>query len=390
MTTNPLRQLPGQGQSAWLDELTRDWLADGRLAEMIEADGLRGVTSNPSIFQQAIAASSAYDAQLRRLAARGLDAGAIYDALTLDDIRAACDVFLPLYQSTDGRDGLVSHEVSPDLAHDTWGTIREARRLWEAIGRPNAMIKIPATLEGLPAIQQCLEDGINVNVTLMFSLAHYDAVAEVYLRAMEARLAAGLPLDRIASVASFFVSRVDTHVDALLDARMQASGDPTETRRMRQLRGTAAVANAKRAYRRYREVFSGARYAALERHGAPTQRVLWASTSSKDPAFRDVKYVEELIGPHTVNTLPLATVVAFRDHGRVEPTLTRDLPAADAAVSGLGALGIDLGEVGEVLLRQGVARFAAALGGMLETLEARRVQVLADASRPPAAERASG
>lgn len=378
-TTHPFKQLLGHGQSVWLDELTRDWLESGQLETWIREEGLRGVTSNPSIFEKAIANSSQYDAQVRELARKGLGAADIYDTVTLQDIRAACDAFLPLYESSGGHDGFVSHEVSPRLAYDTWGTIHEARRLWKAVDRPNVMIKIPATPEGMPAIRECLEDGLNINITLMFSLAHYDAVAEAYLSALEARVAAGEPLDRVASVASFFVSRVDSLVDGLLDARLKGVGDPLEAERMRSLRGQAAVANAKRAYRRYQQVFTSDRFAELERHGARTQRVLWASTSTKDPAYSDVKYVEELIGPHTVNTLPLETVEAFRDHGAVVPTLSRNLEQADEVVRALGVLGMDLLEIGETLSAQGVDKFAAALDGVLATVEKRRQAMLEEA-----------
>jgi len=376
MTTNPLIQLNGHGQSVWLDAITRDWLESGQLETWIREQGIRGVTSNPSIFQKAIASSDQYDEQLRELALQGLDAAQIYDALTLDDIRAACDRFRPVYDASGGLDGYVSHEVSPALAYDTWGTIHEARRLWSAVDKPNVMIKIPATAEGLPAIRRCLEDGLNINVTLMFSMAHYNAVAEAYLSALEARLAAGNPLRGVASVASFFVSRVDTHVDALLDARMKGVGDPLEREQMQSLRGEAAVANSKLAYRRYQQLFTGRRFADLERHGARSQRVLWASTSTKDPSYSDVKYVEELIGPHTVNTLPLDTLEAFRDHGKVVPTLTQDVGHAEEVVRALGVMGIGLNEVGATLSKQGVDKFAAALDGVLETVDDRRRSVV--------------
>ena len=357
----------------WLDQLQRAWLQSGQLADYIAADDLRGITSNPSIFQAAIGGSHGYDDQLADLARGGLSAAEIYDRLTLDDIRATCDVFRPVYDHTGGLDGYVSHEVSPLLAHDTNGSIHEAERLWRLVDRPNLMVKIPATAEGMPAIERCLANGININITLMFSLRHYDAVAEAYLSAQEARAAAGLPLDHVASVASFFVSRVDTYVDGQLDRMQEAGGAASSSALdLADLKGRAAVANSKRAYRRFQEVVTGSRWAALEARGARAQRLLWASTSTKDPAYRDVKYIEELIGAHTVNTIPLATFDAFRDHGVVADTLAADWDEADHVVSRLGQLGIDLNAVGEVLSRQGVTKFSDALAGVLEAVEAKR------------------
>ena len=378
MPANRLRALPALGQSIWLDQLQRDWLAGGQLAAWIGEDDLRGVTSNPSIFEAAIAHSSAYDGPLGELARHGLDAAAIYDQLTLEDIRAACDVFQPVYAATGGLDGYVSHEVSPNLAYDTPGTIAEAYRLWHAVDRPNVMIKIPATAEGMPAIRHCLAEGLNINITLMFSLTHYDAVAEAYVAALEARAARGLPLAHVASVASFFVSRIDTHVDHVLDARMKSEAQvgSAEAAALAALRGQAAIANAKRAYRRFNDVFTSPRFAALAAQGASPQRVLWASTSTKDPAYRDVLYIEELAGAHTVNTIPLATYEAFRDHGIVAPRLETGLDEADAVVAALGAMGIDLLAVGEILSRQGVDKFKTALKGVLATVEAKRQAVL--------------
>lgn len=360
--SNPLAALAAAGQSPWLDQLRREWLADGTLARWIAEDDLRGVTSNPAIFQAAVADSPAYDAQIGALAADGLDPAAIYDAVTLQDIRAACDVFRPVWERTGGLDGYISHEVAPALADDTAGTVAEARRLWAAVDRPNVMIKIPATCAGIPAIRACLTDGINVNITLMFSLCHYDAVADAYLDALERREHDGLPIDSIASVASFFVSRVDTWVDDRLD-KLAADGVDVA-----HLRGQAAVANAKRAYRRFQDVFGSTRFARLARHGARVQRVLWASTSAKDPAYDDLKYVTPLIGSDTVNTLPLATYEAFRDHGRVARTIDADVAAADAVVARLAALGIDLEAVGEDLSHQGVAKFAAAQAAVVATV----------------------
>lgn len=359
---NPLVALAAAGQSPWLDQLRREWLHDGTLARWIAEDDLRGLTSNPAIFQAAVAGSAAYDAEIAQLSNAGLDAAAIYDRLTLGDIRAACDVFRPVWERTGGRDGFISHEVAPDLADDTAATIAEARRLWAAVDRPNVMIKIPATPAGIPAIRHCLTEGIHVNITLMFSRCHYDAVADAYLAALERRQHDGLPIDGIASVASFFVSRVDTWVDAQLD-RLAGEGVDVAG-----LRGQAAVANAKLAYQRFQGVFGSTRFERLARYGASVQRVLFASTSTKDPAYDDLKYVAPLIGPDTVNTLPLPTYEAFRDHGHVAPTLTEGLAEARAVVSRLAALGIDLEAVGEALSRDGVAKFVAAQAAVLATV----------------------
>ncbi|MFQ5459221.1 MAG: transaldolase, partial [Anaerolineae bacterium] len=319
MTTNPLRELVHRGQSVWLDQLRRDWLTDGTMARWIEDDGVRGLTSNPSIFAWAITNSDCYDEQTADLAVAGREAEAIYDKLTVDDIRAACQLLLPVYKATSGADGYVSHEVSPELARDTWGTIHEARRLWRAIDRPNVMIKIPATPEGMPAIEKALGEGININVTLLFSLSQYEAVTEAHAAGLEARHGTGRDISTLASVASFFVSRVDTKVDAALQRRLAALStvDGAEAEALEGLLGKAAVANALRAYSRYQAYAASDRFAALEAVGARKQRVLWASTSTKNPDYSDVKYVEELVAPDTVNTLPLKTLEAFRDHGRV-------------------------------------------------------------------------
>ena len=376
---NPVRALLGQGQSPWLDQFRREWLHDGTLARWIHDDGIRGVTSNPAIFREAIAGSDAYDAEHAALARAGLSTLEVYDRLTLTDIQAACDLFRPVYESTHGADGFVSHEVAPALAYDTWATVHEARRLWRAVGRPNLMIKIPATREGLPAIRQCLEDGINVNVTLMFSLAHYDAVADQYIAALAARAAAGQHVDRVASVASFFVSRVDTLADKQLAARL-AEGLPEG--QVAHLRGRAAVANSQRAYRRFTQRFTRPEFTALAARGARVQRVLWASTSSKDPAYSDVVYVEPLIGPDTVNTMPLVTLDAFRDHGRVTRTVDATYDQADAVVGELERLGIDLLQVGEALSRDGVKKFQDAQDAVLAAVEARRATLVGESAGP--------
>ena len=361
---NPIQQLHALGQSIWYDNIQRKLLENGELAAMIARGEIRGVTSNPSIFHNAIAKSHDYAAALRPLAARGESKEAIYEALAIADIQAACDLFLPLYEETGGGDGYVSLEVSPYLAHDTKGTVIEAQRLWARVNRPNLMIKIPATQEGLPAITETLARGINVNVTLIFAIARYEAVMEAYMAGLEARLAAGERIDRLASVASFFVSRIDTAVDRRLEA---LGGAPALA-----LRGKIAVANAKIAYARHKTIFAGDRWKKLAAEGGRVQRALWASTSTKNPAYPDTKYVDELIGPNTVNTVPPKTLAAFKDHGTAAPTLEADLDAAQTALDELAALGISLDEITRELETQGVAAFADAFTALLETIANKR------------------
>jgi len=320
---NPLQQLSAQGQSVWLDYIPASFVSSGTLERMIREDALTGLTSNPSIFQRAIAGSADYRDTLQSLRDHAeLDAAAVFERLAIEDIRRAADHFAPVYQATHRRDGYVSLEVSPWLAHDTDTTITEARRLWQAIARPNLMIKVPATPAGLPAIETLLAEGINVNVTLLFSVDVYRQVAETFLRALEKRVATGADLAGIASVASFFVSRIDTVVDSAIAERLGQLSNSPRAEVLRSLQGKVAIASARCAYRVYRELFSGARWARLQRAGAQTQRLLWASTSTKNPAYSDILYVEELIGPDTVNTLPPTTLDAFRDHGSLRDTLT--------------------------------------------------------------------
>jgi transaldolase len=361
---NPIQQLHALGQSIWYDNIQRKLLENGELAGMAARGEIRGVTSNPSIFHNAIAKSHDYDAALLPLAASGASKEAIYELLAIADIQAACDLFLPLYAETSGGDGYVSLEVSPYLAHDTEGTAADASRLWEQVNRPNLMIKIPATLEGLPAITRTIAAGINVNVTLIFSIGRYEAVMEAYMAGLEARLAAGGEINRIASVASFFVSRIDTAVDRRLE---ELGGE-----RALALRGKIAVASAKAAYVRHKAVFSGERWAKLAGEGARIQRALWASTSTKNPAYPDTKYVDELIGPDTVNTVPPKTLAAFRDHGTAAPTLESNLESAHAALDELAALGISLDAVTQELETQGVEAFANAFTALLTSIEEKR------------------
>jgi transaldolase len=356
-----LQDLLSLGQSVWLDFIRRDWVQGGELRTRIDG-GLRGLTSNPSIFEKAIAQGDLYDGQLREELARrpDADAQALFEAVAIEDIRAAADLFRPVYEASDRVDGCVSLEVSPRLADDTARTVAEACRLWKQVDRPNLMIKVPATPAGIPAVETLLAEGINVNVTLMFSLAHYDAVADAYLRGVER---SERP-EQLTSVASFFVSRVDTLVDKQLDE--------LATPRARALRGKVAVANSKLAYDRFRQVFGQERFAPLAARGARPQRVLFGSTSAKDPAYSEVKYVEELIGPDTVNTLPPDTIEAFLERGTARETLTADVPAARAVVEALGGLGIDLDAATAQLQRDGVKAFARSFDSLLSTLDGRR------------------
>lgn len=360
---NPLVELHAWGQSFWYDNMRRKFLHDGTIANLIARDGLRGITSNPSIFEKAIGNSDDYDAQIAALIAAGADTLAVYEALAVRDIQIACDMFAPLYAQSGGGDGYVSLEVSPHLAHDSAGTIAEARRLYATVDRPNVMIKVPATAAGIPAIAQLIADGINVNVTLMFNADHYEAVAQAYLDGLHRLRAAGGDPARVASVASFFISRVDSKVDAQL-ARLD---DPAAAA----LLGKVAVANAKVVYQRFRAIFHGAAFADLRAAGATSQRVLWASTSTKNPAYPDTLYVDSLIGPETVNTMPPETIDAFRDHGTLAETLTQDVAAAQAVLDTLATVGISLPQATEALQAEGVAAFAKSFDTLMQTLDAK-------------------
>lgn len=359
-----LRGLLAAGQSVWLDYIDRRMLHDGSLERLIAGDGLRGMTSNPTIFEKALAEGTAYDEQIVSAPA-GATPWELFELVETDDVRRACDIFGTVYAESLGSDGYVSIEVSPGVANDSAGTVAEARRLWATVDRPNVMVKVPGTMEGTKAVRQLIADGINVNITLLFAIAAHDRVIESYLAGLEDRVAAGLPIDRMASVASFFVSRVDSEIDKRLDAI--AVADPDAGR----LKGQAAVANAKLAYRLFVERFSGVRWERLRALGARVQRPLWASTSTKNPAYRDVMYVESLIGPDTVNTMPPATVDAFRDHGIVERTVDQGWEAADALFVTLAAKDIVLDQVTDKLLAEGLASFQKSFGGLLVELERR-------------------
>ncbi len=367
---NPLKSLLKYGQSMWLDYIRRDLITSGKLKAMIEEDGLRGMTSNPSIFEKAIAESHLDDDVLKSLASRpDLDAASRYEQIAIRDIQDAADILKPVYESSKFRDGYVSLEVSPLLAHKTQETIEEGRRLWKTVNRGNVMIKVPGTAEGLPAIRQLISEGININVTLLFAQGVYEKVAEAYIAGLEDLAKRGGNLKKMAGVASFFISRIDTLVDSLIEGKLKSTQDAQQQTLLKSLLGKIAIANGKLTYQRYQKIFSGARWEALAAKGAQTQRVLWASTSTKNPAYRDVMYVEELIGPDTVDTMPPATVDAFRDHGRVRNSLTEDVPGAQKVMDDLAKAGISIKEVTTKLTSDGVKLFADAFHTLLESVE---------------------
>ena len=370
--SNPLKDLLNYGQSVWLDYIRRDLFTSGELKRLIEEDGLRGMTSNPAIFEKAIAGSADYTDLLQSLAARtDLDAKGRYEILAIRDIQDAADSLRPVYESSKRRDGYVSLEVSPYLARNTPDTIEEARRLWKAVGRENVMIKVPGTAEGIPAFQQLISEGINVNVTLLFSQEVYERVAAAYIAGLEQLAARGGDVSKIASVASFFISRIDSSIDSIVEARLKKSKDPREQEQLKSLLGKVAVANGKQTYQRYLRIVSDKRWKALAAKGAQTQRVLWASTSTKNPNYCDILYAEELIGADTVNTIPPATFDAFRDHGRPRASLTEDLDSANKTMETVAKLGISMKEVTDKLTDDGVRLFAEAFDKLLEALEKR-------------------
>jgi len=376
MADNRIKQLfREEGQSAWQDDISRDMLNQGSIRTAIEEIGIRGLTSNPTIFEKAIAAGTAYDEEISGLLERDLDAHAIFETVAVRDIQDATDLFRPIYDSSEGGDGFVSIEVSPLAARDPAVTTADAHRLWSAVERPNLMVKIPGTIEAEPVIQQMLTEGININITLLFSVAAYERVARAYIAALAARWAAGQPIDRIASVASFFVSRVDTLVDKLLDEKIAATGDATQKGWLESLKGKAAIANAKIAYQSFERLFSGAEWDSLAAAGADVQRPLWASTSVKNPAFPDTMYIDELIGPHTVNTMPRPTIAAFLDHGTVERTIDKDISGAYKTMEDLAAAGIDIDAVTAQLEDEGIASFAKSYDSLLAGVASKRSQL---------------
>jgi transaldolase len=379
---NPLIRMQLLGQSPWHDNIRRQLLTSGALKKMVEDGDITGLTSNPTIFEQAIGGSDDYDTDLERLARAGKSAEEIFDALAIDDIRSAADVLMSVFERTGGNDGYVSIEVAPKLANDTQGTIREARRLWSAVARPNLMVKIPATPAGVPAIEQSIADGLNINVTLIFSLRRYEEVMDAYLRGLLRRLDSGQKIDRIASVASFFVSRVDTLVDKLLDERIASGAERKEL--LASLKGKAAIANAKLAYAQFRRKFSTETFAGLKNHGARLQRPLWASTSTKNPAYPDVYYVEALVGQDTVDTMPPATIVAYKDHGSPELRIDRNLDDARRVMDQLADVGIGMDAVTKRLEEEGVASFAKSFDSLIATVERRRQAAVGSASEESA------
>ncbi len=363
--TNPLKALLTYGQSPWMDYIRRDLLTSGELKKYIDNDGLRGMTSNPAIFEKAITGSNLYSDVLTSPDAKKLDANGVFEQIAIRDVQDACDIFKPVYTDSNRRDGYVSLEVSPFLGFDTQASLEEARRLWKAVDRPNVMIKIPGTPEGLPAIRQALAEGININITLLFAQSAYEQVAEAFLAALEARAAKGQDISHIASVASFFVSRIDSLVDSKIDEKLKAGADAGQTALLEGIRGKIAIANARLTYKKYQELFGGPRWKALASKGAQTQRLLWASTSTKNPKYRDVIYVEELIGADTVDTIPPATLDAFRDHGKLRPSLTENVDGAAKTMADLGKAGISMKEVTDKLLVDGVKLFADAFTTLL-------------------------
>jgi transaldolase/glucose-6-phosphate isomerase len=362
---NPLQALLGYGQSPWMDYIRRDLLTGGGLQKLIHEDGLRGMTSNPAIFEKSITGSNLYTDILSSPEAKSMDAKQIFEKIAIRDVQDACDIFKTVYAETKRRDGHVSLEVSPFLASDTKGTLEEARRLWKAVNRENLMVKVPATPEGIPAVRQLLEDGLNINITLLFAQSAYEKVAEAYISALEARAAKGQDISHIASVASFFVSRIDTLIDSKIDEMLKTAQGPTKEL-LESVHGKVAIANAKLTYKKFQELFSGPRWNALAAKGAQVQRLLWASTSTKNPKYRDVLYVEELIGADTVDTIPPATFDAFRDHGKLRNSLTEDVPGAAKVMENLAKAGISMTEVTEKLLADGVKLFADAFKTLLE------------------------
>lgn len=370
--TNPLLQLKSLGQSVWYDNIDRSQLVSGQFKRLLDEDGISGVTANPTIFEKSISSGHAYDEQINQLIKEGKSTNEIYEALIIQDIRTVADILRPIYDSANRQDGLVSLEVSPDLAHDTKGTISEVRRFWKMVDRPNLMIKIPGTPEGIPAVLQALTEGINVNITLIFSISTYREVAEAFISALEARRAAGQDISHMASVASFFVSRVDTLVDNLLEDKIKATSNTSEQQYLKSLEGKAAIANARLVYQDFKKIFNTPRFAALKQAGAYVQRPLWASTSTKNPAYRDVLYAEELIGPDTVDTMPLETIENFRDHGRVRLSIEDNLEEARQVLDALEKVSIHYDQVTKQLQDEGVQKFADSFHKLFEGIAEKR------------------
>jgi transaldolase len=370
---NPLKQLETLGQSVWLDFIKRDLIRSGELSRLIAQDCLRGMTSNPVLFEKAIDESQEYNEAISKMAKQNKPVNQIYEALTIKDVQEAADAFRDVYQKTEGKDGYVSLEVNPHLAYDTQATISEARRLWHELNRPNVLIKVPATKEGLPAITQLLSDGINVNVTILFGLPRYKEVAQAYISGLEARAAQGKPLNHIASVASFFLSRIDVLVDPMLEKIMQEKSDQSII--AKKMYGQVAIASAKIANQDHAQIFDSEQFKRLQQKGAQPQRLLWASTGTKNPKYSKIKYVEALIGPNTINTLPFETFKEYRQNGQPEVRLTKQLDEAHWLFLSLPSLGIDINRVTEQLEREGVDKFNVAYDGLIRTLENKMAKV---------------
>ncbi len=373
MNKNPLVGLKELGQSVWLDNLSRKLMESGELKRLIDEEGLSGITSNPTIFQKAITGSTDYDTSLQRMLDKGIrDEKELFLGLAVEDVSRAADMLWSVYQSTKGLDGFVSIEVSPDLAYNTEVTIAEARRLFSTIGKKNILVKVPATKQGLPAIEQLTSEGVNVNITLLFSVKRYEEVAEAYLRGLGKRANQGKPIREITSVASFFVSRVDTLTDKLLESRISSAGSKAEKDKISALLGKAAVANAKIAYKKYKEIFAGKRFSAVEEKGGRIQRLLWGSSGTKNPRYSDIKYVQELIGPDSINTMPETTMMTFKDHGQVKITIKDSLEEAEKVFPELRSIGIDIDEVAEQLEREGVQLFSDSFFSLLKEIAKKR------------------
>jgi len=366
---NTIKALLKEGQSVWQDDISRQMLESGALKQRIDEVGIRGVTSNPTIFQKAIAGGTAYDEDIKALLGDGKSAAEIFQTVAVKDIQDACDLFRPIYDESGGEDGFVSIEVLPSLARDTEGTLDNARTLWKAVDRPNLMVKVPGTAEGVPAIEALLTEGININITLLFSLENYERVARAYIKALHARHEQGLHIDTIASVASFFVSRVDTLADKKLDEKLAAGGDAGV---INGLKGKVAVANAKLAYETFEKLFGSAEFAPLADAGAKVQRPLWASTGTKNKAYSDILYVETLIGPHTVNTMPITTMEAFLDHGTVKRTVDTDYAGAHQVIADLASVGIAIDDITRQLEDEGIEAFIHSYDDLLEGVESKR------------------
>jgi transaldolase len=377
---NPLLQLKSYGQSVWYDTVDRAQLDNGLFKRMVDEDGIVGVTSNPTIFQKSISHGDAYDEQITQLVREGKNTNEIYEALVIRDIRTVADMMLPIYERANRQDGFVSLEVSPDLAHDTEATLAEARRFWKLVDRPNLMIKIPATPEGIPAVRQTLAEGLNINITLIFSIEDYRKVADAYISALEERNAEGKDISHIASVASFFVSRVDTLVDQLLENKVKAASDSAEQQKLKSLEGKAAIANARLVYQDFERIFHSPRFESLKHSGAHVQRPLWASTSTKNPAYRDVLYAEELIGPDTVDTMPLETIENFRDHGRVRLSVEDNIQQARDELAELEKIGIHYDQVTKQLQDEGVQKFADSFHELFKGIESKKQSIVSKTS----------